>query len=41
MHQEKRPLGKPRRRCEDRINTDFGETGYDGVDYIQLIHNIV
>jgi hypothetical protein len=28
----KRPLGKPRRRCEDNIKTDLREIGIDGVN---------
>jgi hypothetical protein len=28
----KRPLGKPRRRWEDNIKTDFQEVGYRGLD---------
>jgi len=31
----KRPLGRPRRRCED-IRTDLRETGWEGVDWIHL-----
>jgi hypothetical protein len=32
----KRPLGRPRRRCEDNIKIDFGEIGIDGANWIQL-----
>jgi hypothetical protein len=32
----KRPLGRPRRRWEDGIRMDLGETGLGGVDWIQL-----
>jgi hypothetical protein len=32
----KRPLGKPRRRCVGNIKMDLGETGWDGVDWIDL-----
>jgi hypothetical protein len=32
----KRPLGRPRRRWEDRIRMDLGETGWGSVDWIQL-----
>jgi hypothetical protein len=28
----KRPLGRPRRRWEDRIKTDLREIGWGGVD---------
>jgi hypothetical protein len=32
----KRPLGRPRRRCDDNINADLQEVGCDGVDWIEL-----
>jgi hypothetical protein len=32
----KRPLGRPRRRCEDGIRMDFWEIGWGSVDWIQL-----
>ena len=32
----KRPLGRPRRRCEDNIKIDLQELGYGGVDWIEL-----
>ncbi|KAJ4429379.1 hypothetical protein ANN_21536 [Periplaneta americana] len=32
----KRPLGRPRRRCEDNIKMDLREVGYDGRDWINL-----
>jgi hypothetical protein len=32
----KRPLGRPRRRWEDRIRMDLGEPGLRGVDCIRL-----
>jgi hypothetical protein len=32
----RRPLGRPRRRCEDGIRTDLREIGWRGVDWIQL-----
>jgi len=32
----KRPLGRPRRRWEDNIKTDFQEVGCGGVDWIEL-----
>jgi hypothetical protein len=32
----KRPLGRPRRRVVDNIKMDFTETGWDGVDWIEL-----
>jgi hypothetical protein len=34
--QEKRPLGKPRRRWEDTIKMDLREVGYGGMDWIEL-----
>jgi hypothetical protein len=35
-HEGKRPLGRPRRRWEDNINTDLKEIGIDGANWIQL-----
>jgi hypothetical protein len=32
----KRPLGRPRRRCEDNIKVDLGEIGWSGMDWIDL-----
>jgi hypothetical protein len=32
----KRPLGRPRCRCVDNIKMDLRETGWDGVDWIDL-----
>jgi hypothetical protein len=32
----KRPLGRPRRRWVDNIKVDLRETGWDGVDCIDL-----
>jgi hypothetical protein len=32
----KRPLGRPRRRWEDRIRIDLRETGLGGVDWVRL-----
>jgi hypothetical protein len=34
--EEKRPLGRPRRRWEDNIKMDLTETGIDGANLIQL-----
>jgi hypothetical protein len=34
--EEKRPLGRPRRRWVDDIKTDLTEIGWDGVDCIEL-----
>jgi hypothetical protein len=35
--EEKRPLGRPRRRWVDNIRMDLRETGWYGVDWIGLI----
>jgi hypothetical protein len=32
----KRPLGRPRRRWEDRLKMDLGEIGWGGVEWIHL-----
>jgi hypothetical protein len=32
----KKPLGRPRRRWEDNVNTGFSELGLQGVDSIEL-----
>jgi hypothetical protein len=32
----KRPLGRPRHRCEDGIRMDLREIGWGSVDWIQL-----
>jgi hypothetical protein len=34
--ERKRPLGRPRRRCEDNIKMDHQEVGCGGIDWIQL-----
>jgi hypothetical protein len=34
--EEKRPLGRPRRRWEDGIRMDLREIGFGGVDWIRL-----
>jgi hypothetical protein len=34
--EEKRPLGRPRRRWEDNIKMDPPEVGCDGLDWIDL-----
>jgi hypothetical protein len=34
----KRPLGRPRRRWEDNIKMDLRETGWGGMDWIDLAH---
>ena len=32
----KRPLGRPRRRCENNIKMDIQEVGCGGMDWIDL-----
>ena len=32
----KRPLGRPRRRCEDNIKMDLQEVGFGSMDWIEL-----
>jgi hypothetical protein len=34
--EEKKPLGRPRRRWVDNIKMDLRETGWDGLDWIDL-----
>jgi hypothetical protein len=34
--EEKRPLGRPRRRWEDNIKMDLHEVGCGGMDWIEL-----
>jgi hypothetical protein len=34
--EEKRPLGRPRLRWVDNIKIDLRETGWDGVDWIDM-----
>jgi hypothetical protein len=34
--EDKRPLGRPRRRWVDNIKMDLREIGWDGVDWIHL-----
>jgi hypothetical protein len=35
--EEKRPLGKPRRRWEDNIKLDLQEVGCGGMDWIEQV----
>jgi hypothetical protein len=35
----KRPLGRPRRRCEDTMKVDFQEVGCGGTDWIELVQD--
>jgi hypothetical protein len=37
----KRPLGRPRRRCENNIKLDLGDTEIDGANWIQLAQDRV
>jgi hypothetical protein len=37
----KRPLGRPRHRCEDNIKLDLKEIGIDGSHWIQLAQDKV
>jgi hypothetical protein len=39
MPEEKRPLGRPRRRWVDNIKMDLREIGWDGIDWIDLAQN--
>jgi hypothetical protein len=34
--EEKKPLGRPRRRWLDNIKIDLREVGWDGVDWIDM-----
>jgi hypothetical protein len=34
-----RPLGRPRRRWVNNIETDLREVGWNGVDWIDLAHD--
>jgi len=35
-HEGKRPLGRPRRRCEDNINMDLQVVGFRAMDWMEL-----
>jgi hypothetical protein len=37
--EEKRPLGRPRRRWVDNIRMDLGEVGLSDVDWIGLVQD--
>jgi hypothetical protein len=39
--EEKRPLGRPRRRWEDNIKMDLREIGIDGANWIRLAQDKV
>jgi hypothetical protein len=34
----KRPLGRPRHRCQDNIKMDLQQVGCGGMDWIDLAH---
>jgi hypothetical protein len=36
----KRPLGRPKHRCEDGIKMDLRETGWGSVEWIQLAQDM-
>jgi hypothetical protein len=36
----KRPLGRPRCRWVDNIKMDLRETGWDGMDWIDLVQDM-
>jgi ribosome biogenesis protein Nip4 len=35
----RRPLGRPRHRCEDNIKMDLREIGFGDVDWIHLVQD--
>jgi hypothetical protein len=39
--EDKIPLGRPRRRCEDNIKMDLREIGIDGANWIRLAQDRV
>jgi hypothetical protein len=39
--EEKKPLGRPRRKWKDNIKIDLGEVGFENVDLIHLAQNRV
>jgi hypothetical protein len=40
MPEGKRPLGRPRRKWVDNITMDLRETGWDGVDWIDMAQDM-
>jgi hypothetical protein len=38
--EEKRPLGRPRRKCEDNIKIDLQEREWEGLDCTDLAHSV-
>jgi hypothetical protein len=39
--EKKRQFGRPRRRWEYNIRTDFGELGWEIVDWVHLNHHSI
>jgi hypothetical protein len=37
--EEKRPLGRPRRRWKDEIKMDLRETGWERLEWIHMAQN--
>jgi hypothetical protein len=37
--EEKRPIGRPRRKWEDNIKMDFQEVGFWGMDWVEPPHD--
>jgi hypothetical protein len=37
--ERKRPLERPRPRCEDNIDTDHKAIGWEGVEWINLVQD--
>jgi hypothetical protein len=35
----KRPLGRPRSKCDDNIKMDLGDIGLGGMDWIDLVQH--
>jgi hypothetical protein len=38
--EDKRPLGRPRRRWVDNVKMDVREMGWDGMDWIELAQDM-
>jgi hypothetical protein len=38
-HEVKRPLGRPRFKCEDYIRMHLRNVGWEGVDWVYLAQN--
>jgi hypothetical protein len=39
--EEKKPLGRPRHKWKDNIKMDLRVIGYEGVDWIYLVQNMI